>query len=157
MSNEPFGGCFAWFLESFLRFGRHFLALENGHFWQTLHPLSPLTWITMYRLSCTLENVLKKKKKQSGITVYKMWCQESKIGTYLTQISQNLDFPIFGVLLFLCCLIFQNLMWIIWSKSCEFWNVLRDSSFVCKLCCNGCTGKASPQCASSYGAADDLL
>ena len=32
-----YGGCFSEFLESVLRFGRlkcHFLALENGHFWQ---------------------------------------------------------------------------------------------------------------------------
>ena len=42
-----FGGCFAGFLESVLRFGRpkcHFLALKNGHFWRKCPFSSAKKW-----------------------------------------------------------------------------------------------------------------
>ena len=41
-----------------------------------------------------------------------------------------------------------------WSRSCVFWNAVQDRYFVCKLCCIGCTWKASLQCASSCASAD---
>ena len=54
----------------------------------------------------------------------------------------------------LVVLYFKIIMLTIWSKSCVSWNVLWARSFVQKLCCICCTWKASPQCASSCGAAE---